>query len=136
MSEQWDGRPQNPERDGWHWLRGRPNGEPEPLFWFDETDGDGDGFGWQLDYDVGTPEQVSRIFDYLGPCLTPFEVAAQVEAARREEREANAEVIRHHASLAHNMQKIARGGEEAAYWQTIANALELSAAAIKEAGHD
>lgn len=84
MTDVWDGRPQNPERDGWHWLRGRPNGEPEPLFWFDETDGDGDGFGWQLSYGVGTPERVSRIFDYLGPCPQPDEVAARVAEARRE----------------------------------------------------
>jgi hypothetical protein len=31
-------------------------------------------------------------FSYLGPCLTPAEVTAQVAAARREEREACARI--------------------------------------------
>jgi hypothetical protein len=35
---------------------------------------------------------MARQFDYLGPCHTPAEVAALIEAARREEREACAKV--------------------------------------------
>jgi hypothetical protein len=39
-------------------------------------------------------ETVGQDYRYLGPCHTPAEVAALVEAARREEREACAEAAR------------------------------------------
>jgi hypothetical protein len=80
MSDAWDGRPQNPERAGLHYitdgvalwiahkgkwaLMSRPRHEP--------------------------PEWLAAQpwAEYRGPCHTPSEVAARIEAARREEREA------------------------------------------------
>lgn len=75
--EQWDGRPQNPERDGWHWLR-NGLGCLEALRW--------GGSAWGC-Y-AGAPQPNPTSYTYLNPCLTPSEVAAREEAARREEREA------------------------------------------------
>jgi hypothetical protein len=71
---------------------------------------------------------------YLGPCHTPAEVAALVEAARREEREACEAAVSPRAKLARNMQERARGKDEAAYWQNRASALELGASAIRARG--
>jgi hypothetical protein len=80
MTEQWDGRPQNPERDGWHLIR-TDDGAEYVVRWSVAR-------GW-LDGEllIYAAESI-----YGGPLLLPAEVAAQVEAARREEREENAEL--------------------------------------------
>jgi hypothetical protein len=84
MSEQWDGRPPNAERDGWHWLGDDRN--PQPVLWLAE-------FASWADGTMHSPQSVVGLgFRYLGPCLLPSEVAARLEAARREEREENAEL--------------------------------------------
>lgn len=84
MTDTWDGRPLNPERDGWHWLRSKITGASYVEKWC------ADEANWRsgpaLNY-------MHLAAEYLGPCHTPTEVAAQVEAARREEREACAEVV-------------------------------------------
>jgi hypothetical protein len=77
------GVPQSPERDGWHWLQ---FGDDRPIAtaWVAELNAWASGAAY-------SPDGVVELgFRYIGPCLLPSEVAAQVEAARREEREANA----------------------------------------------
>jgi hypothetical protein len=81
---QWGGLPENPERDGWHWLR-TPAGEA-PYGWFARR--------WEASEGEYDPVEDCS---YIGPCLTPAEVASLVENARREEREAAAEAGRRHA---------------------------------------
>ena len=88
MTETWDGRPENPERDGAHRI-GFENSEhdwiwratPAP-FWVTHTG--------QF---VAPEHTVSRRARYLGPCLTPAEVAAQVEATQRKMREDAASLV-------------------------------------------
>jgi hypothetical protein len=82
------GVPLNPERDGAHMLRHKETGETSPALWLGGAivaiwlNGDGEI----------SPYHAASIYDYLGPCHTPAEVAALIEAARREEREACAKV--------------------------------------------
>ena len=84
MTKQWDGRPQNPERDGWHWLHHRIESTPQPVRWIAEID------AWASDA-AYSPEGVIELgWRYRGPCLTPAEVAAREAAARREGIEAAA----------------------------------------------
>lgn len=82
----WDGRPQNPERDGPHWVT-HPNDVDAAngkmaVYW--------NGHGRWLLPGMLRPLHPAEMVGYLyhGPCLTPFEVAAQVAAARREGIEA------------------------------------------------
>jgi len=75
------GYPKDPERDGWHWLLDG-NHEPYLLQW------SGDNQRWG-DYPGTSAADLAEFgIGYLAPCHTPAEVAALVEAARREEREA------------------------------------------------
>lgn len=78
MSDAWDGRPQNPERDGWHWVRWA---EYEPGTEFTAFWSSGE---WSDDWAHLAGNRHARRYIYLGPCLTPAEAAAQAEAARRE----------------------------------------------------
>lgn len=83
MTEQWDGRPENPERGGAHWLR-RKSGGLEAWTWDPDADGCGTEYSgaWQEGDGDGQPEDMARWFNYEGPCLTPAEVAAAVQAER------------------------------------------------------
>lgn len=83
----WDGRPENPERDGWHWLRNR-YGATVPALWVAE-----DG-AWRLhgqDYPAKTARWNQT---YLGPALLPAQVAAAVQA-EREACAVSAECVAH-----------------------------------------
>jgi len=70
------GVPLNPERDGWHWISLLGGKNAQVIEWFsdamrwDETDWTTDDFGLHT--------------RYLGPCLTPAEVAARIAQARRD----------------------------------------------------
>lgn len=86
MSEPWDGRPQNPERDGWHWLLAG-NHEPYLLQWGSDNQRWGDYPG------TSATDLAEFGIGYLGPCHTPAEVAALVEAARREGLEEAAGIV-------------------------------------------
>lgn len=86
MTDAWDGRPQNPERDGWHWVAWAGNA-PDPTFWTPHGP-ERRGPCWHWDDDWMGPGWVCSNATYLGPCLTPAEVAAQVAAAVIAEREA------------------------------------------------
>lgn len=67
----WNGLPENPERNGWHWLQNRkPNCDPYPVLW-----SAGKGWVWQAIAYFPAPDTAFR-YRYLGPCLTPAEVTA------------------------------------------------------------
>ena len=71
------GYPQNPEQSGYHWLcrKGAPYPAVSvfPVFW-DAAE----------QHFQGVRPLPHEHLDYLGPCHTPAEVAALVEAARRD----------------------------------------------------
>lgn len=69
MTETWDGYPENPERDGWHWLASSEG--PVPALWARPA--------WRHCRDFWIPQaepewMVRQGWRYLGPCLTPAEV--------------------------------------------------------------
>jgi hypothetical protein len=81
------GVPLNPERDGYHWILGW-NATPFVAEWMADRDAEFGGcYGW---YDGGDdpPGVVAQGWTYLGPCLTPAEVAAREAAAFRRGAEA------------------------------------------------
>jgi hypothetical protein len=84
------GVPLNPERDGAHVLDAGPDrtGKRRRIvaLW--------NAGSWHLgtDYSVLARDAANWGWRYVGPCHTPAEVAALIEAARREEREACAKV--------------------------------------------
>jgi hypothetical protein len=95
---QWDGLPQNPERDGFHWLVWHGYSDDMAFtHWWNASDQQ-----WHDVEDGSTPRYRSPLFRYLGPCLTPAEVAALVEQARREEREACAAIAETLIAKAYN----------------------------------
>lgn len=84
------GVPADPERDGWHWIIGW-NRTPFVAQWVADTEQfvGGGIYEWRDGEDVAQGV-VAQGWTYGGPCLTPAEVAARVEAARREGIEAAA----------------------------------------------
>jgi hypothetical protein len=68
------GVPENPERDGWHWLM--QDTVMYPARW------DAAATAWHRSRFL-TPREITRLNDYGGPCLLPSEVAAREAAARR-----------------------------------------------------
>lgn len=87
MSE-WDGRPLNPERDGWHWLR-TPDGMTAPYEW--RAAGECERGRWPSGWvEEGETEWPALECTYLGPALTPAELAAERAAAWRAGRDAAA----------------------------------------------
>ncbi len=75
------GVPLEPNRQGAHALRDK-TGLTHILLWTNPW------WAGTLTHFSRKPEEAAYVFDYLGPCHTPAEVATLVEAARREEREA------------------------------------------------
>ena len=75
----WNGIPDNPQTVGWHWLLAAHGiGHAFPMMW------DASGRMWDAG-DAGWvhAEEIGPRWRYLGPVLTPAEIAAQVEAAER-----------------------------------------------------
>jgi hypothetical protein len=74
------GVPENPERNGWHWIRPILGlGIDAPKNWLSRIE------RWELsDGTFAFPHECSLRWRYLGPCLTPSEVAARVQASYRE----------------------------------------------------
>lgn len=88
MIDAWDGRPQNPERDseGHVW---RVDGCVDVYKWVAENLWYADRKGrWFVPEDALADGDI-----YFGRIVTPAEVSAQIEAARREEREACARIV-------------------------------------------
>ena len=80
----WPGKPGvplNPARDGWHWLTRKNGLWPEAWRW--NPDADGRGAWAETDCD-GQPEEMVKWYRYIGPCLTPAEVDARVQQAKRD----------------------------------------------------
>lgn len=74
-SDQWDGLPENPEMDGWHWLQDSRD-FPIPARWVAEL------HGW-ADSGIHSPQGIIELgFHYLGPCITPADLAAAIQAER------------------------------------------------------
>jgi hypothetical protein len=81
------GVPLNPDRSGWHWLS-RP-GQRSVVRWSSTYQ------EWWFMGHQHPPSAIAspdRGWTYLGPCMTPAEVAAQIAAAVAAEREACADV--------------------------------------------
>lgn len=85
MTDAWDGRPANPERDGDHWVSDA-NSDVVTAHWNAEIQCWG---AWPYTSAAHMAENNS----YLGPCLTPVEVAAREEAAWRAGRDAAAAYV-------------------------------------------
>lgn len=70
----WDGRPDSPERSGWHWIE---DGDGvRPMLWRgDDWPESLDRGEWQDGFITLTPIDLSRGF-YHGPVAMPVEVAA------------------------------------------------------------
>ena len=104
MTDVWDGLPENPESDGWHWLRERTDGLDRVWQWSPGL--------WTSPYGGGiyTPRTVSRSAIYLGPCLTPDDVAVKVAAARLDERGAARAALDSAARVLH------KAGEQFAFY--------------------
>lgn len=121
MSKQWDGRPENPERDGWHFLRHiHQPADDLPLVRLWEAD----GTEWpDYDYDLAG---VAARYRYLGPCLTPAEVEARVAAAQREGIEQALETARKSWPRAHTY-----ASENADLYRTQDRAVDHVLAAIR-----
>ena len=80
------GVPENPERDGWHWLS-LPDEDCEPYEWLG-SDGRCADLGGVWNAITHGPENAARLgYRYIGPCLTPAAVTARVAAAVAVERE-------------------------------------------------
>ena len=75
MTEKWDGIPNSPDIDGWHWLATK-KGTLIAAQWAMGT--------W---VNVGSIENVADRKTYLGPCVTPADLSAAEAAAAREMRE-------------------------------------------------
>lgn len=75
MTDAWDGRPENPERDGWHWLYRPEDLRPMVQPWNAKLG------GW-ISGALHSPRGVVDFgFRYLGPALLPVVVEAREAAA-------------------------------------------------------
>jgi len=126
MSETWPdparpGVPLNPEKSGWHWF---VRGDFYSLalwhrghFTFQDT--------------TAWPEEFSQLdMTYAGPCLTPAEVDARVQQARRDALEEAAQVAKGYALKLEDMAELSpyphvKREHEGRSWvaQTIAAAI-------------
>ncbi|MBO1362076.1 hypothetical protein J2D73_20065, partial [Acetobacter sacchari] len=73
MTAPWDGRPQEPERDGWHTVV--CDGDRHEKWW------DAEAHYWttaQWGDLIWTPDEaVKELWEYWGPNLTPADLAAR-----------------------------------------------------------
>lgn len=86
----WDGVPQNPELDGWHWLR-MGGVFVAPYRWTAGKVDPRNGFWlYPPDWEIMPEDKLISRQAYLGPCLLPSEHAALLaeRAALRAERDA------------------------------------------------
>ncbi len=89
------GMPLNPERDGWHWLHHPEDLRPIATPWVAEISAWCSGAAY-------SPQGVVELgFRYLGPCLTPAEVAALGKAWRRDGMEEAAKIADAFGSAEH-----------------------------------
>lgn len=92
-TDAWDGRPENPGRDGAHVLSWRGD-DPEQAWWIAKDR------EWLFSgRDTCTAITAGNNARYLGPCLRPDEVAAREAAAAEAMREACAKICDRNASI-------------------------------------
>lgn len=67
----WDGRPANPERDGWHWVQIIHGiSHPRPRLWWSKID------RWELsDGTLISPSEFAERWRCIGPCVAPAEAS-------------------------------------------------------------
>ncbi len=70
------GYPMHAERDGWHWLHHHEDLRPIPAMWNAEL------HGWACGLLHSPGGIVDLGYRYLGPCLTPTDLEAAVQAER------------------------------------------------------
>ncbi|RVT90729.1 hypothetical protein EOD42_23290 [Rhodovarius crocodyli] len=75
MSAPWDGRPEQPERDGWHWLN---DGEEDIVAFWDSAN----PRWWTVGNEVEMNPEEADFCTYLGPIPPPSETARLREALR------------------------------------------------------
>jgi hypothetical protein len=88
----WNGEPEHPERSGPHWVETR-EGMLRAALWVVSPFAQRAARSgrWVLSADrMEDPDHAAAHWRYHGPCLFPAEVAARVEAGRREGIEAAA----------------------------------------------
>ena len=103
MADAWDGRPQNPERGGWHWvwMPDCAGHRPAVPIWWTNCSWEHPlvECGHPLFDGLMDPADAPADWRYLGPCLAPDEVAAREAAAAEAMREACAKICDHNASI-------------------------------------
>lgn len=72
MTDTWDGRPETPELNKYHWVY-LPSGSLAAAFW--------NQMEWNLGHDYFRPCEAAFVWKYIGPCLTPTEVETREAAA-------------------------------------------------------
>jgi hypothetical protein len=106
----WDGRPENPERDGWHWLQ-RKRHAPQAVWWCHA------GAEWEGHFGHVGLMPASRAADdwrYLRPCPPPAEIDALV--AERDALRARVEKLE--AGIARAMDEAEDAGPKALKYVT------------------
>lgn len=94
MTDAWNGVPENPERDGWHWIAfraGEGDHEAEPFLWHSEAQ------RWEGHRGFISPKTIAVGFYYVAPVVRPSDLAAREAAAAlamREGAEAKCEDLR------------------------------------------
>ena len=84
----WDGLPEHPERDGWHWFG--KGIAATPCYWNAKME------WWSIPFDHSpqTPFMMkNRGREYIGPVLTPTQAAALYAAWARAGLDAAAEML-------------------------------------------
>ncbi|GGG51400.1 hypothetical protein GCM10010964_43300 [Caldovatus sediminis] len=126
---EWDGRPQNPERMGWHWLRSVAGDLALCPMWWDAY-----RRAWRLSTGrlLWSSALLGDSWRYVGPCLPPDEMTAALAAARREgaeEMRTRAAALclrRAHASAEDDLTPIEEAvRDEAIYCARAIRALEI-----------
>lgn len=98
----WDGRPENPEHNGWHWVADDAQPSGAIAYWHAAAR------QWSADdaasivWDCFPTDAMQDGGRYLGPCLTPAEIAAREQAARKAALREAAAVVSERGAWASN----------------------------------
>lgn len=123
MASEWDGVPENPDKDGWHWVCSKP------MAWL------ADWQQWSTPAAYISPDFMSErakvLGAYEGALRTPTQHAADLAAARRDGAEVSAQVCEGPAAADI---LLAAGEMSADTLRTIKIILSWRAAAIRARG--
>lgn len=84
-SVEWNGRPERPDVEGFHWVL-TPDGEEAPYLW--RPAGECERGHWPDGWVYAANEWNPVACTYLGPCLPPADLSARIAAAVQAERAA------------------------------------------------